>query len=132
MARGKGRIGVPELLVGVPFPLLALEIVRRVATNADDVTLTGRSYTAEEALERCLVDELVEPDQLLDRAVAGAAAMARIPPRSFALTKRGLRRPTLDLLERHGPAFDAEVLEAWTSDEVHAAIAGYVSETLGK
>jgi hypothetical protein len=28
MARGGGRIGVPELLVGVPFPAIALEILR--------------------------------------------------------------------------------------------------------
>ena len=72
MAEGKGRVGVPELKVGVPFPPLALEIVRRVAParHADDILLGGGLFTPPEALERGLVRELVPPAELVDRAVA--------------------------------------------------------------
>jgi len=31
MARGSGRIGIPELIVGVPFPIVPIEIMRFVA-----------------------------------------------------------------------------------------------------
>lgn len=132
MATGKGRMGVPELLVGVPFPLLALEIVRRVANHVDEIALKGASFLPEEALARALVDELVDPDVLLERAVQEATSFARVPARAFASSKRGLRLPSLDLLERHEAAFDADVREAWTSAEVLGAVGDYVARTLGK
>ena len=46
MAAGKGQIGVPELRVGVPFPAVALEIMR-ARTNPDfvaEVILSGATY----------------------------------------------------------------------------------------
>lgn len=136
MARGKGRIGAPELLVGVPFPPVALELVRRLVSPAslDETLLAGRTWTAEEALARGLADELADGDAegTLARAVERARALAAIPARSFALTKRQLRLPLRDHLERRGEQMQREVVEAWTSDEVLGAIAAYVKRTLGK
>ncbi len=132
MARGKGRIGAPELRVGVPFPLLALEIVRRVATRPDEVALWGGTWTPDDALARGLADELVDAPELLERAVEQALELARVPARSYALTKRALHQPLRDNLARHGEEHDREVLEAWSSDEVLAAIGDYVKRTLGK
>ena len=34
MAREPGRIGIPELLVGVPFPVVPLEIMRFAAPRS--------------------------------------------------------------------------------------------------
>ncbi len=67
-ARGPGRIGVPELLVGVPFPPLPLEIVRDAvpAARFAEVIYGGATYGPDEARELGLVGEVVEPDQLLE------------------------------------------------------------------
>src|SRR5262249_50308440 len=74
MVRGGGRIGIPELLVGVPFPTIALEVMRFTiaARFIQDVFLTGAAYSPEEALPRGLADELVESGDLMRRAVAAA------------------------------------------------------------
>src|SRR5581483_7251028 len=66
LARGNARIGITEVLVGVPFPAWALEIVRFATPPQHFPTLvcTGRTWPAQEALGRGWVDELVEPDQL--------------------------------------------------------------------
>jgi enoyl-CoA hydratase/carnithine racemase len=65
---------------------------RIVGTSvAAEWMLTGRTVPAEEADRRGLVSQLVEPDQLLDRAVEIATAIAQLPPLGVQLTKRALQ-----------------------------------------
>src|SRR5262245_63754943 len=70
MARDAGRIGVTEILVGVPFPALAFEIVRASVPPRylPEFTLSGAIYATDEALKRGWVDELAEPADLMDDA----------------------------------------------------------------
>jgi enoyl-CoA hydratase len=93
MAAGAGTIGVPELYVGVPFPATALEIMQYVLgpVAARRAILDGRNRTAADALASGLVDEVAEPGDLLDRALAVADRLATaIPADVFAHTKRQL------------------------------------------
>src|SRR5215468_10379351 len=102
MAGGAGRIGVPELLVGVPFPAAALEIVR-FAVPPDKVQpliYTGQTLPPREALGAGLVDELVAPDALLARAQEVARQLAAIPPEVYRLTKQSLRAEALAWIDR--------------------------------
>jgi enoyl-CoA hydratase len=71
-ARGGARLGVTELLVGVPFPAIALEIMRAAIPSAHfaETVYQGRTWGVEDAERRGLVDAVVEPDRLLDAAVA--------------------------------------------------------------
>ena len=134
LARGSGTVGVPELLVGVPFPPAALELVRFAvpAGAAQRAVLSGRNHSAEEALAAGLVDELAEPGELADRAFAAAQRMAAVPTAAFAHTKALLRRPALDFLEKHSVVANTEVLELWVSEPVQAALRAWVERTLRK
>jgi enoyl-CoA hydratase len=133
MAEGSGRIGVPELLVGVPFPSLPLEIVGARVPPAvfRQLVLTGRTVKAGDAREMALVDEVVEPEALVPRACEVAEQLARIPAASFALTKRAFTDPLLDRV-RASADRDAEVHAAWASPAVHAHIRAYLENTIGK
>jgi len=53
--------------------------------------LTGRTVSAEEADRRGLVSQLVAPDELLDRALEIAGAIADLVPLGVQLTKRTLQ-----------------------------------------
>jgi enoyl-CoA hydratase len=132
-ARGPGRIGVTELLVGLPFPAAALEALRAVLTPSRlaEAVLTGRTWLPEEAAAIGLVDEVVPAEDLAARAQATAEALAAIPSASFALTKRQLRQPHQDALARDGDRIDAEVARIWASREARAALADYAERTLG-
>lgn len=134
MARGDGRVGVAELLVGVPFPPLALELMRARLTFAafQEAVLTGRIYGAEAALARGFVDELVEPAALVDRAVEVALQMGSVPATTFSVTKRMITRPVLDAVARTEAAFGAEVTGIWTGGEAMGAVKAYVARTLKK
>lgn len=130
-ARGKGRIGVPELAVGVPFPPLAIELVRFSVgpRNLQRALYDASVHNMEDALELGFVDELVEADELEERAIETARRLAAIPPASFAFTKRStrevLRGPGLE------PAACEEVRALWQSEEITGALAAYVARTLG-
>jgi enoyl-CoA hydratase len=131
MAREPGRIGMPELLVGVPFPVVPLEIMRLVtpAPLFQSMVYRGTTYSADEALAHGLVDAVAEPDCLLDDAMAIAESLAAIPAAAFTLTKRLLREPVMQRI-RAAAAIDAQVTDAWASDEILGAIRSYVARTL--
>lgn len=133
-AAGPARIGAPELLVGVPFPTLPLEIVRFAAASqyVQEIALGGATFLPDDALRRGLVDEVVAPGELLERAVEAARSMAESNPLAFRLTKEQLRRPVRDRLDRDGAAHDAAALAGWCAPETLAAIRGYVERTFKK
>jgi enoyl-CoA hydratase len=132
MSRGTGRIGIPELLVGVPFPVVPLEIMRfATARHLQSLAITAATCGAEEAQRLGLVDVVVDGDQITDEAIQAAQTLAAIPPTSFALTKRQVREPVIERIHV-GSAIDALVHDAWASEETLSAIRLYVERTLRK
>jgi enoyl-CoA hydratase/carnithine racemase len=134
MARGAGRIGVTELLVGVPFPALAFEVVRFALPPRflPEVTLSGATYDTEAALARGWIDEVVEPNALMQRAIAAAQALAALSPAAFAQTKMQLRQPPRERLDASGAETDKAVTDIWCAPESMARIRDYVARTLKK
>jgi len=123
MADGKCRIGVPELLVGVPFPEVALKVMKFAVPNVAPLVLTGRTLLPHEALAAGVVDEVVDPAALMERAYAIAAQLASVPRESFRLTKRLLRGLGAD---------DAAALKVWRDPAIHQGIREYLARTVKK
>lgn len=123
----RGPVGLAELAVGVPFPTSALEIMRGLlGSRATDLVLSARTLDAEAAYAAGLVDELVEPDALLDRAVELAAVWASLPPGVFAHTKRQLHAPVRERIAVHRPD-DAVMARLWASSSVRSAVEAYLT-----
>lgn len=127
-----GRIGVTELLVGVPFPVVPMEILRfAVGTHRlKELAYFGRTYPAAQALELGLIDEAVPAGSVLDRALAVAAEFASLPAEALRHTRRQLRVPALDLIARERPATDDLVHRIWDSPTAREKIREYVAKTL--
>jgi enoyl-CoA hydratase len=132
MARDSGRIGVTELLVGVPFPPVAMEIMRCaiVPQFFADAIFSGATYTPLEAVGRGLVHDIIDPQALLDRAIAAANALAALPPKAFALSKRQTREPALQRMKNL--ELDAAIEQIWTAPETLDRVRDYVARTLRK
>jgi enoyl-CoA hydratase len=132
-AKGDATIGVPELLVGVPFPSLALEIVRSSvsAEHLQEIVYTGRCYPMEQALHYGIIDEIVDPDILLKRAKEVAAQLANTPPRAFQMAKKQMRQPYLDNVRNYGMKPES-IMDEWSSPETHEVIRNYLKRTIGK
>ncbi len=133
MADGNGRIGIPELVVGVPFPALPLQIVAARVPDAAfrDLVLTGRTVQVDEAIALGLIDEKCPADVLLDRAIAEARRLAAIPPGAFALTKEAF---TTLILDRTAGLSDlnARVVHAWLQPHTYDTIRAYLERTVGR
>jgi enoyl-CoA hydratase len=132
MSGGNERIGIPELLVGVPFPVSVLEIMRFTlpANELQPAVYTGATHLPDEALRRGFVDCVVDPEQLEADALAVATRFAAIAPDLFAATKHDVRGPAMACIDAESPRCDPAVLHAWKSDAVHARIRAYVARTI--
>jgi enoyl-CoA hydratase len=131
-AAGGATVGVPELRVGVPYPSAALEILRFVVGDhgLEEVVYAAGTSGLEEARGLGLVDEIVPPGELVERAVAVAERMAAVAPETFAVTKRQIRRPVLDRLAAGAAEADREVERIWRLASTREAIRSYVEATL--
>src|SRR5262249_10864255 len=124
MAEGRGTIGVPELLVGVPFPTVPMEIVRFAVPRQklQSLIYTGRTLSASDALAAGLVDELVAPDALPTRAHELARQLAQIPAATYRLTKQALRAEAMERIEKMSERQDQAALEVWSAPKTHMHI----------
>lgn len=128
MADGAGRIGVPELRVGVPFPYVALETLRFAVGGAhlNELVYLGKNYEPARARELGLIDEIVPPEQLMDRACEIAEQMVMIPAKSFQVVKKEMRQASFDRIERFASVTDPEVARTWSDPKVHGAIRAFM------
>ncbi|HMF23210.1 MAG TPA: enoyl-CoA hydratase/isomerase family protein [Pseudolabrys sp.] len=134
MARDSGRIGVTEILVGVPFPALAFEIMRHATPPYffTETVLSGATFSAEAAAHRGWINETVEPALLMDRAMAAARELASLSPAAFTQTKMQIRQPVIERLRRDGDATDKAVTEIWAAPATLGYIRDYAARTLKK
>ena len=90
IASDKAVFGQPEILLGIIPGGGGTQRLARVVgpSRAKEMCLTGRQVKADEALRIGLADEVVAPDELLERALALAAEAARGALAAQAITKR--------------------------------------------
>ena len=133
MAEGNGRIGVPELVVGVPFPALPLQIMAARVPDAAfrDLVFSGRTVRVDEATTLGLIDEKCAAEALLERALAVANQLATIPAGAFALTKEAFSTLILDRTACLSD-LNARVVHAWMQPRTYDTIRAYLERTVRK
>jgi enoyl-CoA hydratase len=133
MVEGNGRIGIPELAVGVPFPALPLQVMRARLTDAvlRDLVFTGRTVQVDEAKTMGLIDEKCPAGMLIDRALETAQRLALIPAGAFALTKEAFVAPILDRAKSLAD-YNARVVDAWLQPHTYDTIRAYLDRTIPK
>jgi enoyl-CoA hydratase len=99
-AAGAFKIGLNEVAIGMPVPLLAMEFARsRLSpTELHHATLSAKIYTPDTAVAAGYLDEVVPADQLLARARAEAARMGGYSRSAFRATKTRLRGKTIEYI----------------------------------
>lgn len=96
-ARGPFRIGLNEVQIGLPMPILAMELARDRLSPAHltACTLFAEVVDPERALPAGWVDELCAEEALLDTAIAHARRLSALPREAYARTKIALRERTV-------------------------------------
>jgi enoyl-CoA hydratase len=105
------KLALTEVTAGVPYPACPMEVLRAEVEPAyrRHLVLSGQAVDPHAARARGLVDEVVAPAQLLERAVA--LARERAAAASYAVVKEQLKRDAVarmrEIVEsRHDPLFD--------------------------
>jgi methylglutaconyl-CoA hydratase len=89
LAVPEAKFGYTEVRIGFVPAIVSTFLLRQVGEKiARDLLLTGRIFGAEEALRIGLLNEIVPPEKLMDRARALAAQLMESSPLSLAFTKR--------------------------------------------
>ncbi len=125
-AGGRGEVGLPEVRLGVPLPGPLLEVFRHAlgARGAERLASSGENLTLDRAVAAGLVDRLVPPEELLDRALDRARELAGNSPAAYAEIKRGARGPAIARFDnaRQGDPF----LTFWKSPDAQARIGALI------
>lgn len=113
--------GLTELKVGAPYPLGALAVVRAELSPAAvrRLVLEAELIGAAAAAELGLVDELAEPDDVLDGALEVAARLAALPAETYKTVKMQLRAP--ELTEMRAALEHDPLADGWLSGETEGA-----------
>jgi methylglutaconyl-CoA hydratase len=89
LAVPEAKFGYTEVRIGFVPAIVSTFLLRQVGEKiARDLLLTGRIFDAGEALKLGLVNEILPPEKLLDRARELAAQLAENSPLSLFYTKR--------------------------------------------
>ncbi|VFQ44982.1 enoyl-CoA hydratase/isomerase family protein [Desulfoluna butyratoxydans] len=95
----KIRMGMSEIKIGLPLSIAQYHVVR-FGLNDDrtyrNVMFFGEMVGVEKALEIGMVDEIVEEDQLVERAKQIVTSWIDTPNRPFLVMKKMMRQDTAD------------------------------------
>ncbi|MBV9922008.1 MAG: enoyl-CoA hydratase/isomerase family protein [Pseudonocardia sp.] len=130
----EGRIGLPEVRVGVPFPRSALEVMRYAVGEpaARRLILGAETMRPADAAALGLVDRVVAAADLQAAAHAAAAELAdRMPADTFAHTKAQLQRDAVARMDTQVDE-DTAAAELWAERVRDGRIAGYMRAVTGR
>ncbi|MDA7550531.1 enoyl-CoA hydratase/isomerase family protein [Rhodobacteraceae bacterium] len=125
VAGPKARFGLAEVQVGVGLPAGTLEIARAMLSPNDlrRILQSGKPIRAEAALAAGIVDELVDADEVLNRAIHVAKEYAQLPPQAYGLVKQQIRGDTTALVEAAIADANSGKDDGWFTKETKAAMA---------
>ena len=119
--------------VGVRVPAGPLEVARQElsASAARRLMLGGQNFRAEQAFEMGILDEVVDADQVMIRAMEMAAEYSRIPPVTYANVKAQLRGRTAAAILEAVESRSDPTLRGWFSDETYEAARSLLAAARG-
>jgi enoyl-CoA hydratase/carnithine racemase len=124
MAGGRARISLNEITFGSTVFAGCTEMLRFAvgSRNASRILVSGALYSAEEARQLGLIDEVCNRDDVLAAARMAAAEMAAKSGAAFAGIKRLLRAPIAAEMQRREELSILDFLEVWHSPRTRAAL----------
>ena len=134
MADGDFRIGLNEVRVGLPMPPVILAAARRLLGPrvAEQLCVGGELLSPAAAARVGLVDEVVPPARVVERAVAAARELAALPPAAMAETRRLARADLVAPFAAAGEAETAALIESWFSAEAQSTLRALVERLASK
>ena len=131
VAGDQAKMGAPELRIGLPFPAPGIEALRHAVPRSmfSDVVFGGKTYAGKAAVEAGLVDEIVDPAELMENAIDEAERLGELGE-VFRATKEQIRLPLRHFLTGHGHRLDQHALDVWRRPSTMEQVKRYVELNL--
>ena len=127
------RMGQPEINSGIPSVLGPTLMEPRVGLSRTiELTLLGRMMEAEECHHIGLIHYLVEPEQVVPKAIELATELAAKPPIAMRLTKKRFRQMTDPMFAEAFESGAAIEAEAFAAGEPQAAMESFFEKRRGR
>lgn len=132
-AEGDWKIGLNEVQVGLPLPPVIYSALQRLvgARQAARLAIGGLLISPAEALSLGLVDEVVPPEQVVERAVKWCQEWLALPSVAMTRTRREARAELAGLFEQKLPREIEEISGWWWDEQVQSVLRSLV-ERLAK
>lgn len=119
MVAGKARISLNEITFGAPVPAGILEMLKYCAgsRNAQAIVYSGAMYSAEEAFQLGLVDQVSSEDALTEDARKVAEELAQKDSSAFRIIKQLLRKPAAEQMIKREKDAILEFVDIWYSEQ---------------
>jgi enoyl-CoA hydratase len=119
MVTGKARISLNEITFGAPVPAGSVEMLRYCvgSRHAQSILYSGAMYSAEQAFELGLVDQVSSEDALAEDARKVAQELAQKDSSAFRTTKHLLRKPVAEQMIKREKDAILEFVDIWYSEQ---------------
>jgi len=129
-AQGEWKIGLSEVQVGLVLPPVIYFALRRLvgSRRAERLAVGGLLMNPAEAANLGLVDEVVPPEDVVDRAVKWCRDLLVIPRLALEATRKQARADLVGLFEQDLQHEIENIDESWWGDETQAALRNMVED----
>jgi len=101
-AAGEFAIRLPETAIGMPFTTI-LKVIAKThisPTHHARAIVQSRPYSPQQAAEIGMLDEVVEPDKVIDQAMLRAKELIELPADQYATNKLYMRGDDLGVIRQ--------------------------------
>ncbi len=134
MARGDYKIGLNEVQVGLSVPEVIQAAMRRLlgSHRAERLMVAGALLDSEQALTAGLVDELIETELVVGRAIGWLQDHLKLPPEAMSETRRIARADLVASFDVAGAMDTGPFVDRWFSTEAQGVLGAMVARLKAK
>lgn len=123
-ARGDFKLGLSEVQVGITMPPVVFETLRRQVgpRQAERLAVGGLILSPEEAYRVGLIDEVVPPEEVVERSLEWCRSLLSLPPEAMSNTRRLARADLAGLFHEKSEQELSGVLDSWFSTETQETL----------
>jgi len=134
MARGAFRIGLNEVQVGLVVPPVIQAALRRLVGShrAERLMVAGALLESEQALAVGIVDELIDTELVVGRAIAWLQELLKLPAQAMRETRRIARADLVALFDDDSDATGSDFVDHWFSTEAQSVLGALVARLRSK
>lgn len=128
MVSGRFSVGLMEIELGLASPIGIVVMLSHVLGGraAERVLFAGARYSPEQARELGLVDEVVERERLMDRAIEQARLLGGKPAGGYRRLKRYARQAVVERMRTLDAAHLDDLVEQWFTPETQQLVVAAV------